>query len=70
MKPKRQFTAGSQTSALLCPTAAAIAAGWGIFISFGDLLLSLVLGCVVFIALTPLTATMNDRDAARGRRDK
>ena len=69
MKPKRQSTAWSQASALLCPTVAATAAGWGIFTSFGDLLLSLVLGCVAFIALTPLTATMSAMDAARRRHD-
>ncbi|PTD22956.1 hypothetical protein [Sphingomonas fennica] len=69
MKPKRQSTTWCQVSALLCPTVAAIAAGWRIFTSFGDLLLSLMLGCIAFIALTPLTATMSARDAARRRHD-
>jgi len=70
MKPKRQSTAWSQASALLCPTVAAIAAGWGIFASFGDVPLSLVLGCVAFIALTPVTAAMSDGGATRRRHDK
>lgn len=70
MRPKRQTTAWSQASALLCPMVAAIAVGWGIFASFGDVLLSLVLGCVAFITLTPLTAAMGDRDAARRRHNK
>jgi len=49
---------------------AAIAAGWGIFASFGDVPLSLVLGCVAFIALTPVTAAMSDGGATRRRHDK
>lgn len=59
-----------QASAFICPTVVAMVVGWRIFASFGDVLLSLVLGCVAFITLTPLVAAMSDRDRARRWQNK
>jgi hypothetical protein len=63
-------TVRGQAPALICPTVVAIVVGWRIFALLDDLPLSLVLGCVAFITLTPLVAAMSDRDRARRRQNK
>ncbi|QEH81646.1 hypothetical protein EIK56_27620 [Sphingomonas sp. C8-2] len=69
-KERAHSAARGQVAAFICPTVVAMVVGWRIFASLGDVLLSLVLGCVAFITLTPLVAAMSDRDRARQWQNK
>lgn len=73
--PKRAGTCACssirhQISLLLLPIIIGMFAGWRAFASLGDLLLSLILGSVTFVSLTPMLASMSDRDLARRRPTK
>lgn len=57
--------ARGQLSLLALPAAMAGVISWHTFASLGDLPLSLVLGSVGFVILTPLIASMSDRDRNR-----
>lgn len=59
-----------QASILVLPAIIGIAVGWRIFDLTGDLPLCLVLGCVTFVTVAPLIASMSDRDLARRRQNK
>jgi len=59
-----------QLSVLILPAIIAMVVGWRTFASLGDLSLSLVLGCVAFVTLAPMLASMSDRDQMRRRRNK
>jgi len=63
-------SAWDQLSVLILPAIVALVVGWRTFTSLRDLPLSIVLGCVAFVTLTPMLASMSDRDAARRRRIK
>lgn len=63
-------SARDQLSLLILPTIIGIVVGWRTFASLGDLVLSLILGSVTFVTLTPMLASMSDRDLARRRRRK
>jgi len=56
---------GEQLRMLVLPTIVALIVGWRTFASLGDLPLSAVLGCTAFITITPLLASMSDRDVKR-----
>jgi hypothetical protein len=65
--PRSNRSAWSQLSLLVGPTIVALAVGGWTFASLGDLVLSMILGCVTFITVTPPLASMSDRDDARTR---
>lgn len=65
--PRTNGSAWGQLSLLVVPTILALVVGGWTFASLGDLLLSVILGCVLFISVTPLLASMSDQGDARGR---
>nr|WP_047168111.1 hypothetical protein [Sphingomonas sp. Y57] len=65
--PRSNGSAWSQLSLLVVPTIVALAVGGWTFASLGDLVLSMILGCVAFITVTPPLASMSDRDGKRRR---
>jgi hypothetical protein len=61
---------GEQLRMLVLPTVGALIVGWRTFASLGDLPLSAVLTCTAFITITPLVASMSDRDLKRKGENK
>jgi hypothetical protein len=61
---------GEQLRMLVLPTVAALIVGWRTFAALGDLPLSAVLACTAFITITPLVASMSDRDLKRKGENK
>lgn len=59
-----------QLRLLVLPSIVALIAGWRALALLGDLLLSVVLGCVAFLTMTPLLASMSDRDFKRRGENK
>ncbi|GGN54124.1 hypothetical protein GCM10011349_29470 [Novosphingobium indicum] len=62
--------ASSQLSVLVPPAIVAAIVVWYTFAALADLPLSVVLGCVAFVTITPMLASMSDRNLARRRRSK
>lgn len=65
--PRSNAPTWSQLSLIVVPTIVALVVGGWTFASLGDLVLSMILGCVAFITVTQPLASMSDRDDA-GRR--